>query len=259
MANNATTHANGASTDVSFTVGGKYKMEGTINAQGQVEKVRTWFDQPIVGDMLVETTYSATRTSADVSCPSHMVQTQDGYPVLDLTISAVTVNPAVDIDGSAERPHFQPPPVRVESQKLADGVYYLTGGTHHSLAIEMADHIVVVDTPNNEARGEAVLAKAKELIPNKPIRYVVTSHHHWDHLGGIRTAIDEGATIVTHQSNKAFLERVAKTPHTIAPDRLADVEEGREDPDGRRRRTADRRQAGRSSCTGCRATSTRAT
>src|SRR5207253_3754558 len=86
---------------------------------------------------------------------------------------------------------------------------------------EMADHIVVVDTPNNEARASAVLAKAKELIPNKPIRFVVTSHHHWDHLGGIRTAMDEGATIVTHQSNKAFLERVAKTPHTIAPDRLA--------------------------------------
>jgi glyoxylase-like metal-dependent hydrolase (beta-lactamase superfamily II) len=127
----------------------------------------------------------------------------------------------VNIDVPQNVQAFQPPPIRVESQKLAEGVYYLTGGTHHSFAIEMADHIVVVDTPNNQARGEAVLAKAKELIPNKPIRYVVTSHHHWDHLGGIRAAMDEGATIVTHQSNKAFLERVAKTPHTIAPDREA--------------------------------------
>ena len=65
------------------------------------------------------------------------------------------------------------------------------------------------------------MSKAKELIPNKPIRYVVATHHHWDHLGGIRTAIDEGATIVTHQSNRAFLERVANAPHTIAPDRLS--------------------------------------
>jgi glyoxylase-like metal-dependent hydrolase (beta-lactamase superfamily II) len=100
-------------------------------------------------------------------------------------------------------------------------VFYLTGGTHHSLAIEMKDHIVLVDTPQTEQRALAVIAKAKEVIPNKPIRYVVTSHHHWDHLGGIRAAMDEGATIVTHQSNKAFLERVAKTPHTINPDRLA--------------------------------------
>jgi glyoxylase-like metal-dependent hydrolase (beta-lactamase superfamily II) len=221
MANNATTKANGGKTDVSFTVGGKYKMEGTINAQGQVEKVRTWFDQSIVGDMLVETSYTGYKDFGGVMHPTRMVQTQDGFPALDITFSAVTANPAVDIQVPQNVRAFQPPPIRVESQKMADGVYYLTGGTHHSLAIEMADHIVVVDTPNNEARAAAVLAKAKELIPNKPIRFVVTSHHHWDHLGGIRTAIDEGATIVTHQSNKAFLERVAKTPHTIAPDRLA--------------------------------------
>ena len=217
MANNATTKGN----TVSFTAGGKYKFEGTINGQGQVEKVRTWIDQPIVGDMLFETTYTGYKDFGGVLYPSRIVQTQDGYPALDITVSAVTANPAVNIDVPQNVRAFQPPPIRVESQKLAEGVYYLTGGTHHSLAIEMADHIVVVDTPNNQARGEAVLAKAKELIPNKPIRYVVTSHHHWDHLGGIRAAIDEGATIVTHQSNKAFLERVAKTPHTIAPDREA--------------------------------------
>ena len=80
---------------------------------------------------------------------------------------------------------------------------------------------MLVDVPQTQERALAVIAKTKEVIPNKPIRYLVTSHHHWDHLGGIRTAIDEGATIVTHQSNKAFLERVAKTPHTINPDRLA--------------------------------------
>jgi glyoxylase-like metal-dependent hydrolase (beta-lactamase superfamily II) len=217
MANNATVRGN----TVSFTVDGKYKMEGTINGQGQVEKVRTWIDQPIVGDMLVETTYTGYKDFGGVMHPTRMVQTQDGYPALDITFTAVTANPAVTIEVPQNVRAFQPPPVRVESQKLAEGVYYLTGGSHHSLAIEMADHIVVVDTPLTQARAEAVLAKAKELIPNKPIRYVVTSHHHWDHLGGIRSAIDEGATIVTHQSNKAFLERVAKTPHTIAPDRLA--------------------------------------
>jgi glyoxylase-like metal-dependent hydrolase (beta-lactamase superfamily II) len=221
MANNATTKKVKGGTEVSFTVGGKYKMTGVINAQNQVERVQTWIDQPIVGDMLVETVYSGYQDFGGVMFPSRIVQSQDGYPTLDLTIAAVTVNPAVDITVPDTVRTAQPAPVRVESAKLADGVFYLTGGSHHSLAIEMKDHIVLVDVPQTEERALAVIAKAKEVIPGKPIRYVVTSHHHWDHLGGIRTAIDEGATIVTHVSNREFLQRVAKTPHTINPDRLA--------------------------------------
>jgi glyoxylase-like metal-dependent hydrolase (beta-lactamase superfamily II) len=222
MTNNATSRQARGGTEVTFAVGGKYKMAGTINGQGQVEKVQTWIYQSIVGDMLIETTYSGYRNFGGVTFPSRIVQTQDGYPSLDLTIASVTANPTFDAPVPDNVRNAPPPaPVMVAVEKLAEGVFYLTGGSHHSLAVEMRDHIVVVDTPQNEARAAAVLAKAKETIPNKPIRFVVTSHHHWDHLGGIRTAIDEGATIVTHQSNKAFLERVAKTPHTMAPDRLA--------------------------------------
>src|SRR5215216_2079137 len=147
---------------------------------------------------------------------------QDRFPSLDLMVTSALANPAFDItvpDNVRNAPRA--PPVTVNAQKLADGVFWLTGGTHHSLAIKMKDHIVLVDTPNGEARALAVIAKAKEVIPGKPIRYVVALHHHWDHLGGIRTAIDEGATIISHQTNKVFLERAAKAPHTINPDRLS--------------------------------------
>jgi glyoxylase-like metal-dependent hydrolase (beta-lactamase superfamily II) len=221
LANNATTKRSKGGTEVSFTVGGKYKMTGILDAQNRVERVRTWVDQSIVGDMPVETVYSGYRDFGGVQFPSRLVQSQDGFPALDLTVSAVVANPAVDISVPDNVRSAQPAPVVVTATKLADGVFHLTGGTHHSLAVEMKDHIVLVDTPNNEARALAVIAKAKEAIPGKPIRYVVTSHHHWDHLGGIRAAMDEGAIIVTHQSNRAFLERVAKTAHTINPDQLA--------------------------------------
>jgi glyoxylase-like metal-dependent hydrolase (beta-lactamase superfamily II) len=221
-ANNATQKTVAGGTEVSFTVGGKYKMTGLINSSNQVEKVQTWIDQPIVGDMLVETVYSGYKTFGGVMFPSKMVQSQDGYPVLDLNILDVTANIPVEItvpDPVRNAP--PPPPVVVTSTKLAEGVFYLTGGTHHSLAVEENGYIILVDTPLNEARAAAVIAKAKEVIPKKPIRFIVTSHHHWDHLGGIRTAMAEGATIVTHTSNKAFLERVAKTPHTLNPDKMA--------------------------------------
>jgi glyoxylase-like metal-dependent hydrolase (beta-lactamase superfamily II) len=221
MANNAATRNARGGTEVSFTVGGRYRMTGTINTRGEVERVSTLIDHPIVGDMSVETAYNGYRDFGGVMFPSRIDQTQDGYPSLELAIASVTANRAFDAPVPDNVRAAPPAPVQVAVQKLAEGVFYLTGGSHHSLAVEMRDHIVVVDTPQTEQRALAVLARAKELIPNKPVRFVVTSHHHWDHLGGIRAAIDEGATIVTHQSNKAFLERVAKTPHTIVPDRLA--------------------------------------
>jgi glyoxylase-like metal-dependent hydrolase (beta-lactamase superfamily II) len=222
IANNAVTRKVKGGTQVSFAIGGKYKMVGVINAQNQVKRVQTWIAQSLVGDMLVETEYSGYKNFGGVEFPTHIQQKQDGFPSLDLTVSSVTANSAVDIT-VPDNVRNAPPtlPTIIKTSKLADGVFWLTGGTHHSLAIEMSDHIVLVDTPNGEARASVVIAKAKEVIPGKPIRYVVAMHHHWDHMGGIRTAIDEGAIIVTHQTNKAFLERVAKAPHTINPDRLS--------------------------------------
>ena len=117
--------------------------------------------------------------------------------------------------------NFTPPAVTSRCEKLANGVYYLKGGTHHSVAIDQRDHIVVVEGPQNEARSLAVIAKVKETIPNKPIRYLVNTHVHFDHSGGLRTYVDEGATIVTHEMNKPYYEQAWAAPRTINPDRLA--------------------------------------
>src|SRR5262249_61563445 len=97
MMNNATTKKGKGGTEVSFTVGGKYKMTGIINAQNDVERVQTWIDQPIVGDMLVETVYSGYKDFGGVRFPSRIVQNQDGYPALDIMVSSVAANGAVDI------------------------------------------------------------------------------------------------------------------------------------------------------------------
>jgi glyoxylase-like metal-dependent hydrolase (beta-lactamase superfamily II) len=223
-ANHATITPTSEGTAVSFVIAGNHTMTGVIDAQHRVVRVQTSIDQSIVGDMRLETEYSGYEDFGGVQFPSHIVQKEDGFPSLDLTVTAVTANPKTPVTSPpAEATSGAPQPAMggVKSQEVADGVFWLTGGTHHSLAIAMRDHIIVVDTPNGEARASAVLAKAKELIPGKPIRYVVAMHHHWDHLGGIRTAIAEGATIVTHETNRAFLERAATAPHTIHPDRLA--------------------------------------
>src|SRR5438094_43129 len=71
-----------------------------------------------------------------------------------------------------------------------------------------------------ETRAMAVIAAVKQNIPNKPIRYVVNSHHHFDHLGGLRACAAEGATILTQAANKPYYEKIWAQPHTIMPDRL---------------------------------------
>ena len=218
-ANNATSQEAGGGSEVTFTAG-KNKYVGTINAQNQVEKVQTWINNPVLGDMLVETTFSDYRDFNGTQFPAHIIRQQGGYPVLDLTVSSVTKNGTVDLTAPEQARNATVPPVMVTSEKLADGVYYLKGGSHHSLAIDQSDHIVVIEGPQEEARSVAVIAKAKELIPNKPIKYLINTHAHFDHSGGLRTYVDEGATIVTHEMNKAYYEKAWATPHTLSPDKL---------------------------------------
>jgi glyoxylase-like metal-dependent hydrolase (beta-lactamase superfamily II) len=109
-------------------------------------------------------------------------------------------------------------PVQAVSTRLADGVWHVAGGSHHSVVVEFADYLAVAEAPLDEARSLAVIAEARRLAPNKPIRYVLTTHHHFDHAGGLRTYVAEGATVVTHQSNVAFFEKTLAAPATIAPD-----------------------------------------
>jgi glyoxylase-like metal-dependent hydrolase (beta-lactamase superfamily II) len=220
-ANNATTQPADGGSEVSFTVDGKRKYVGRINAQNQLERVQTAIDNPILGDTPVEIAYSEYRDFGGVMFPARIVRTQGGYPVLDITVSKVTANPAVELAVPDPVRNFTPPPVKAEVEKLADGVYYVKGGGHHSVAIDQRDHIVVVEAPLNEARSEAVIAKVKETIPNKPIRYLINTHHHFDHSGGLRTYVDEGATIVTHALNKPYYEQAWAAPRTINPDKLA--------------------------------------
>jgi len=109
---------------------------------------------------------------------------------------------------------------QVEATELAPGVWHLTGGTHHSLAIALDDGIVLVEAPLYEARSLAVIAKVRELWPDKPIKTVVATHHHFDHLGGVRSFAAAGAEVVIGAAAEAFLHQVMERPHTLVPDAL---------------------------------------
>jgi glyoxylase-like metal-dependent hydrolase (beta-lactamase superfamily II) len=107
----------------------------------------------------------------------------------------------------------------VESEDLGGGFWLVTGG-YGAVVANFKDYIVVIEGPSNDMRADQIIAEAKRLVPGKPIKYVVNTHAHFDHAQGLRAFVAEGATIITHQSNKAYFEKVLANPHTLVPDKL---------------------------------------
>ena len=208
-------------TAISFTTPSKVRLEALLNEQSLVERIETWVDNPVLGDMLVEAVFSDYKDFGGVKFPTHILQREGGYPVLDLTITDVKPNAAAAIEVPANiRQAKAPAPAAIEPEKLSDGIWIIPGAAK-SIAVEFRDHIVVIDAPETEARSIAVIDAIKKIIPGKPIRYVVNTHTHFDHAGGLRTYAAEGASVITQRENIAYYEQVWANPHTINPDRLA--------------------------------------
>ena len=148
-------------TIVSFTMG-KYRVNGTINDQNLVELTDTWFPNPVYGDMDYEMRYTKYKNFGGVQFPT-LLHVHQGDPRLnpahnyyEYNVTDVKVNvpvatmPVPDVVRTASVP-----PVKVESQKLADGLWLLGGGTHNSVLVEFKDFVAVVEAPQNEARSLA--------------------------------------------------------------------------------------------------------
>jgi metallo-beta-lactamase superfamily protein len=217
-------------TIVSFTLFGKYKMNVTVNDENLVELVDTWFPNPVYGDMDYEMRYTQYKDFGGIKFPQ-LVHVHQGDPRLNPAHNYYEFK-ITDVKGNVPVEKMPVPeavrtatlaPVKVESQKLADGVWALTGNTHNSMLVEFKDFVAIVEAPNNEARSLAVIAEAGRLAPNKPIKYLVNTHHHFDHAGGLRTFLSQGTAIVTHESNKPYYLDIMfyPAPRTLDPDRMA--------------------------------------
>jgi glyoxylase-like metal-dependent hydrolase (beta-lactamase superfamily II) len=244
-ANNATVRQQGGQQLVSFSPpnlkspsGQTYSVTGYINNQNLVSKVETRVDHAVVGDLLVEFEYSNYQSMNGVQVPTRIVQRQAGLQTFDATIASATPNPSNLTElltpppppgRGAGAPPPPPPagappaaPAPPQPERLGDGVFKI-GGNYTSLAVDMGDHILVVESGGSDERGRTVMAAAKQAIPNKPIRFVVNSHPHFDHAGGLGAAVAEGATILTHRNNEPVLERLLAGPRTLIGDSLSKV------------------------------------
>ena len=205
---------------ITFGVPGSFKATATLDAANLIERVDATLANSVVGDLPVTVTYADYRDFGGVKFPTKIRQAYAGFPALELTVTDVKANVPADIAVPDNIKQADNPYTRVQSQKAADGVWYLTGGTHHSVVIEMSDHVIVVEGPLNDDRALAVIKETRTLVPNKPIKYLVVSHHHFDHAGGVRAFAGDGVTLIIHEASRPYLEKVAAAPATVAPDHL---------------------------------------
>jgi len=211
--------------------GKNYVINGYVDEKNIVDRVETWLGDNIMGDMHILATYSGWKDFGGVMAPAKIVQTRGGWPYFEVNVTAARANPP-DAATLVPAPAGgrggpggggAPAPLVVTSEKLGNGLYRLTTGpgSYDSVIVEFKDYIMMLEAGQSEARALAYVAATKKLIPNKPIRYVMNTHPHSDHTGGLPVLVAEGATIITQKNNAEFLEKALNTPRTLLNDTLA--------------------------------------
>jgi len=189
-------------------------------------RVVSMTDNPNLGDVAIETSFADYQDAGGFKLPSRLMTKTDSYVTAEIHVAKQAVDGdtgdlAAPAAAKSAPPIAGPPPAAITVEDLGKGVWLLAGQSHHSVLVEFADHLTLIEAPQNDVRALAVIAKARELRPGKPLTHVVNTHHHFDHSGGIRAAVSEGLTVVTHKGNAAFYQTAVGRAHTIAPDALA--------------------------------------
>jgi glyoxylase-like metal-dependent hydrolase (beta-lactamase superfamily II) len=202
--------------------GRPYRIVGYISPAGLVDRVETWIDHPLMGDLQVMFTYQGYTDAEGVKVPVAVSQKNIGMEVYVTRFVFAASNPT-DLDQllTPTVPPRRPPALSpVTPRKLADGVYLLTGG-YDALAVALKDQAVILGGGGDEARGLALLAETKRLFPGKRVRYAVSMHGHFDHAMVLPAFASAGITILADDQNRYFLQESLLIPRTLVGDALA--------------------------------------
>jgi glyoxylase-like metal-dependent hydrolase (beta-lactamase superfamily II) len=212
-------------------------------------RVRTLDWDGLEGDSVFDAEYSDWRDVDGAKVAFHTLYTLNGMKIADLKLSSVTVNPALPpvtfnipetmLAGAAKPAAANVTPFQWVIRRQFLGFYYdsdamytddgdslrlddvgpnvsqTQGGTHNSLFIATNTYLVAVEAPNDDGQAIQSIELAKKRYPGKPIRYLILTHHHVDHVSGMRTYAAEGATIVVGKGNGDYFRNLLARSETL--------------------------------------------
>jgi glyoxylase-like metal-dependent hydrolase (beta-lactamase superfamily II) len=184
---------------------------------GLVSKYELIFVDSLTGEEASEIIFSDYQKVGNYQVPRRWRNRLAGEVSADYA-ATVELNPAITDESfrvaAAGYTQVEPVPATLDEkvEKLADGVYVIqnvAGQNQNTLAVGFADYVAAIEAPGSSDGADAVIKRIKELFPGKPIRYVAMTHHHGDHIGGMRSFIAEGATVITTAANRPVIEEMA--------------------------------------------------
>lgn len=218
---------NGAREVLDLTTAKGDKVSVAFSADSHLPEWMSWVGPDAnLGDVTYRTHFVGYQLEKGVRLPAGYNTIEDwrGIPWHKLYIDKYVVDGAIEDIGAPEAvrtaPLPAPRPLNIEAVPVARGVWYLRGGAGNSSLFEFDDHMILFEAYGNEASAKAVIAKARTVVPAKPLTEVIVSHHHFDHSGGLRAAVSEGLTVITQRGNVDLFRDMTSRPAKMFPDAL---------------------------------------
>ena len=223
-----------------------------LEPAGDVAALGRMVHEPMFGDAYETVRLEGSIVTAGLELPARVATSREGAGVgSDLELLSFAwaevgpsdfARPSVPMPGEGPEADLRSSSAQEGVESLASSVF-LVGvperPDYRSLVVERADHLVLVEAPLDEGATNDLLTLLVERFDGKPVKWVITTHHHFDHSGGVPAALRSGAKLVTTAGNVGFFRRAMTSPRTLAgqaapsdPPEIVTVEEAWRVPGG---------------------------